>query len=551
MDPKSKPYYLFIRAADSMTVHDHFREGCSRQMCWDEENRLAGFSDCHNAGFYQYDVNGERTYKLTGERVLQNIGGQWYSHQILDNPTLYVSPYLVCTPQGYTKHYYAESERIASRIGSGGLSDSQDIPHVIEMPEEEPEEPEEPDEPEEPLNPGDPGGVLIPDWPAEPDEPEKPEEPVEPAEQEKQPTPPFGLDWDFEGNMSELFDRKQLSSLEQMDKALSCAGTAFEIADDPLDIEGWAVLQNPDEPDCYWYHPDHLGSSSWITYTDGSAVQHLHYLPWGEDYVDQRTTNWSALHTFSAKERDSETGLSYFGARYYSRDLSIWLSVDPMSDKYPSLSPYVYCANNPVKLIDFDGQDWVLVTGNAALWYGGEVGDKSNLIHTYKATSGLNNATTTTGAIIDCQYAKYQNVRNGGPTPEGQYYINLKPDPNRIANADPKTGQLLRSPEGGIEKIPDYYQREDGHYCTYSEWGKHRAKLEPVSVTGASNRDNNSFYIHDSEKGFTHGCIEIEKEFFNDLMEYGDDNSKIDVIIEYPGPDHNTNGGTKKTVITE
>ena len=65
--------------------------------------------------------------------------------------------------------------------------------------------------------------------------------------------------------------------------------------------------------------------------------------------------NWS--HTFSAKERDVETGLSYFGARYYSSDLSIWLSVDPMSDKYPSLSPYVYCANNPVKLVDPNGEE--------------------------------------------------------------------------------------------------------------------------------------------------------------------------------------------------
>ena len=63
-------------------------------------------------------------------------------------------------------------------------------------------------------------------------------------------------------------------------------------------------------------------------------------------------------YTFSAKERDSETGLSYFGSRYYSSDLSIWLSVDPMSDKYPSLSPYVYCANNPVKLTDPDGR-WI------------------------------------------------------------------------------------------------------------------------------------------------------------------------------------------------
>ena len=66
--------------------------------------------------------------------------------------------------------------------------------------------------------------------------------------------------------------------------------------------------------------------------------------------------NWS--HTFSAKERDPETGLSYFGARYYSSDLSIWLSVDPMSGKYPSLSPYTYCANNPVKLTDPDGR-WI------------------------------------------------------------------------------------------------------------------------------------------------------------------------------------------------
>jgi len=67
------------------------------------------------------------------------------------------------------------------------------------------------------------------------------------------------------------------------------------------------------------------------------------------------TVNWT--HTFSAKEKDSETGLSYFGSRYYSSDLSIWLSVDPMSDKYPSFSPYTYCANNPIKLVDPNGEE--------------------------------------------------------------------------------------------------------------------------------------------------------------------------------------------------
>ena len=67
---------------------------------------------------------------------------------------------------------------------------------------------------------------------------------------------------------------------------------------------------------------------------------------------------FAEIHTFSAKEKDTETGLSYFGSRYYSSDLSIWLSVDPMSDKYSSMSPYIYCANNPVRLVDPNGEDW-------------------------------------------------------------------------------------------------------------------------------------------------------------------------------------------------
>lgn len=61
--------------------------------------------------------------------------------------------------------------------------------------------------------------------------------------------------------------------------------------------------------------------------------------------------------TFSAKERDVETGLSYFGSRYYSSDLSIWLSVDPQAAKYPGLSPFTYCADDPIKLVDPNGEE--------------------------------------------------------------------------------------------------------------------------------------------------------------------------------------------------
>ena len=48
---------------------------------------------------------------------------------------------------------------------------------------------------------------------------------------------------------------------------------------------------------------------------------------------------------------------SSLSARYYNSDLSIWLSVDPMVDKYPNLSPYTYCANNPVRLVDEEGKE--------------------------------------------------------------------------------------------------------------------------------------------------------------------------------------------------
>ncbi len=89
------------------------------------------------------------------------------------------------------------------------------------------------------------------------------------------------------------------------------------------------------------------------------------------------------MHTFSAKEKDSETGLSYFGARYYSSDLSIWLSVDPQASKYPSLSPYTYCANNPVKLVDPEGEEIVGTDGKAVSY---SYDDKGNVVWSNNAS---------------------------------------------------------------------------------------------------------------------------------------------------------------------
>ena len=72
-----------------------------------------------------------------------------------------------------------------------------------------------------------------------------------------------------------------------------------------------------------------------------------------------RTKTMRFYHSFSTgKERDEETGYGYFGARYMDHELmTMWLSVDPLADKYPSISPYNYCMWNPIRLIDPDGRE--------------------------------------------------------------------------------------------------------------------------------------------------------------------------------------------------
>ncbi len=62
------------------------------------------------------------------------------------------------------------------------------------------------------------------------------------------------------------------------------------------------------------------------------------------------------------EQRDAETGYGYFGARYMDHELmTMWLSVDPMADKYPSISPYAYCAWSPVRLVDPNGEEDVML----------------------------------------------------------------------------------------------------------------------------------------------------------------------------------------------
>jgi RHS repeat-associated protein len=82
--------------------------------------------------------------------------------------------------------------------------------------------------------------------------------------------------------------------------------------------------------------------------------QHIEYLPYGELFFERRDY-WNTPYKFNAKELDAETGMYYYGARYYTPEVSIWLSVDPLAYERSWLSPYNYCQWNPVKLTDPTG----------------------------------------------------------------------------------------------------------------------------------------------------------------------------------------------------
>jgi len=102
----------------------------------------------------------------------------------------------------------------------------------------------------------------------------------------------------------------------------------------------------------YWYHPDHLGSSSYITNLQGEISHHMEYLPFGETLVEEHLNSNNAPYKFNAKEFDAETGNYYYGARYYSPRYNLMLSVDPAYEMYPGVSPFAYTLQNPVRYVD-------------------------------------------------------------------------------------------------------------------------------------------------------------------------------------------------------
>ncbi|MBO4849590.1 MAG: hypothetical protein J5529_01675 [Prevotella sp.] len=112
-----------------------------------------------------------------------------------------------------------------------------------------------------------------------------------------------------------------------------------------------------DEGQVYYYHRDPLGSTLSISDSVGTLVQQVEYTPWGKVFVELRCdSTFTTPYLFNGKELDEETGLYYYGARYYDPKLCVWYGVDPLALKNGLGYPYVMNYNNPLRFIDSNGR---------------------------------------------------------------------------------------------------------------------------------------------------------------------------------------------------
>ena len=132
--------------------------------------------------------------------------------------------------------------------------------------------------------------------------------------------------------------------------------------DEPTDMQEGEVFHLEFLQPCgnsnavYYYHPNHLSSTMYVTDMQQSVVQSFLYAPYGEIISEYNTHAMGEAfpkYSFNAKELDEETGMYYYEARYYAPPT--FISRDPLMSEKPWLTPYHYCSNNPVGKVDPTG----------------------------------------------------------------------------------------------------------------------------------------------------------------------------------------------------
>ena len=324
----------------------------TREMYWDEDNRLMVLSDNGKTSRYTYNAAGERIMKSYGtmEGVYINGAPQGITFHETDNFTLYPASILSVNKNRFTKHYFIGEKRIASRIGTGLFNNvygrngsyvtagQQDYAERMNQIQKQKETYYK----QQGIAPGVPTmkGVY---------------------------GDPENTGVGYNTVITELGDHSVPEGWIQTPKHNTTEGN------EPGAPISWNDPTNPENPqpgygyvdndttkeETFFYHSDHLGSTSYITDSKGNITQYDAYLPYGELLVDEHSNSEDMPYKFNGKEMDAETGLYYYGARYLNPVTCLWYGVDPLAEKYKEIGSYVYCADNPINLFDPDGQKFI------------------------------------------------------------------------------------------------------------------------------------------------------------------------------------------------
>ena len=134
-------------------------------------------------------------------------------------------------------------------------------------------------------------------------------------------------------------------------------------------------------------HRDHLGNIREVLDANGAVCQYTNYYAFGAPFCMPGTYMGASLqpYKYNSKELDLMHGLNTYdyGARQYYPVVPVWDRMDPLCEKYYGVSPYAYCANNPVNHIDTDGRStWVINKGDGKYQVvGGNLNDKDKNIY--------------------------------------------------------------------------------------------------------------------------------------------------------------------------
>ena len=299
-----------------------------------------------------------------------------------------------------------------------------------------------------------------------------------------------------------------------------------------------------------YYVTDHLGNIRQVTEADGSRegniIQKVNYYPFGAEFCDGTANNSVQPYKYNGKEFDGMHGLNTYdyGARQYNPVTARWDRVDPLAEKYYSLSPYNYCGNNPIRFVDPNGMDWYKDSDNT-YQYDPNINKNSKLKEgqTYIGESFRRNGAwyRNDGSILfNNETASYNRMWNQAD----QHYRKLDSGGREVGGFILKDGKVLVLPDYANDnettKI-DYYgyhiqkngivKRGDEKFNVIGQVHTHQNKslsAEPSTYLGDSYGDLGLSVYNSSLPVFTIGH---DKKIHGIRGYLGTDNVPVGLIV--------------------